>query len=198
MAREAVDANIQIMVATPHVRADYEGITATRIAAAADEVNARIEEEGLQLRVIPGAEVAIPMLDELGDDELTLVSLGSGGYVLLESPYGNSPVDIEPAVDQIARRGHSTVLAHPERCPLFQNDIERLAALAERGVLCSITSSSLLGAFGERARSFAIELLRRGIVHDVASDAHDHLHRPPHLRPAVARIGERRPRGVGL
>src|SRR5215212_5247744 len=159
MAREAVDANIQIMVATPHVRADYEGITAARIAATAEQVNERIEDEGLPLRVIPGAEVAIPMLDEL-----TLLSLGSGGYVLLESPYGSTPIDIEAAVDQVERRGHSTVLAHPERCPLFQNDIERLVALADRGVLCSITSSSLLGAFGERARSFAIELLRRGIV----------------------------------
>ena len=188
MAREAVDANIQIMVATPHVRADYEGITAARIAAAAEQLNARIEEEGLPLRVIPGAEVAIPKLDELADDELTLLSLGSGGYVLLESPYGRSPVDVEAAVREIERRGHSVVLAHPERCPLFQSDVDRLVALADRGVLCSITSASLLGAFGERARSFAIELLRRGIVHDIASDAHDHLHRPPHLRPAIERL----------
>jgi protein-tyrosine phosphatase len=193
MAREAVDANIQIMVATPHVRADYEGITAARIAGAAEQLNERIEEEGLPLRVIPGAEVAIPMLEELADDELTLLSLGGGGYVLLESPYGSTPIDIEAAVDQVERRGHSVVLAHPERCPLFQTDIERLVALADRGVLCSITSASLLGAFGERARAFAIELLRRGVVHDVASDAHDHLHRPPHLRPAIERLEDELP-----
>lgn len=188
MAREAVDANIQIAVATPHIRADYEGITAERIAAAADELNARIEEDGLPLRVIPGGEVAIPMLDELGDDELTLLSLGSGGYVLLESPYGRSPVDVEGAVAEITRRGHSTVLAHPERCPLFQADVDRLAALAERGVLCSITAASLAGSFGARARSFAVELMRRGLVHDVASDAHDHLHRPPHLRAPIVDV----------
>jgi protein-tyrosine phosphatase len=186
MAQKAVESNIQIIVATPHIRADYDGITAERIAAAAIELNEQIEDEGLPLRIIAGAEVAIPKLEELTDDELTLLSLGSGGYVLLESPYGGGPVDVEAAVDEIERRGHSTILAHPERCPLFHADIERLAALSDRGVLCSITSASLDGAFGDRARSFSIEMLRRGLVHDVASDAHDHLHRPPFLRSAIA------------
>jgi protein-tyrosine phosphatase len=188
MARRAVESNIQIMVATPHIRADYDGITAARIAAATDELNGRIEDDGLPLRVIPGAEVAIPKLEELSDDELTLLSLGSGGYVLLESPYGAGPVDVEAAVRDIGARGHSTILAHPERCPLFHADIERLATLAERGVLCSITSASLAGAFGDRARSFSVEMLRRGLVHDVASDAHDHLHRPPFLRSPIERL----------
>src|SRR3954451_22631855 len=81
MARAAVEANIQIVVATPHIRADYDGITSSRIAAATDELNGRINDEALPLRIIPGAEVAIPKLDELDDDELTLLSLGSGGYV---------------------------------------------------------------------------------------------------------------------
>src|SRR3954452_12235064 len=153
MARKAVESNIQIVVATPHIRADYEGITAERIGAATIELNERIEDDGLPLRVIAGAEVAIPKLEELSDDELTLLSLGSGGYVLLESPYGGTPVDVEAAVDDIERRGHSTILAHPERCPLFHADIERLVGLVDRGVLCSITSASLAGAFGDRARS---------------------------------------------
>src|SRR3954452_14827622 len=151
MAKKAAESNIQIVVATPHIRADYEGITPARIATAAIELNEEIEDEGLPLRVIAGAEVAIPKLDELTDDELTLLSLGSGGYVLLESPYGGGQVDVEAAVADIERRGHSTILAHPERCPLFHADIERLAALCDRGVLCSITSASLAGAFGDRA-----------------------------------------------
>src|SRR3954470_17794308 len=56
MARAAVEANIQIAVATPHVRADYEGITPERIAETAGRLNARIEADGLPLRVIPAGE----------------------------------------------------------------------------------------------------------------------------------------------
>jgi protein-tyrosine phosphatase len=185
MARAAVDANIQIIVATPHIRADYEGVTADGIEAAADELNDRIDEEQLPLRVIPGAEVAIPKVDELDDEELERLALGGGRYVLLESPYGGSPVDVEGAVASLAERGFGTILAHPERCPLFQKDVDRLETLVGQRTLCSITAASLLGSFGGRARAFALEYLRRGLVHDVASDAHDHLHRPPGLRAAL-------------
>jgi protein-tyrosine phosphatase len=188
MAQAAVEANIQIVAATPHIRADYEGITAERIARETAALNARIGELELPLRVIPGAEVAIPKLAELDDTELSRLALGDGDCVLLESPYGSPPVDIEAAVAELELRGHRTILAHPERCPLFHADIGRLAALVEGGALCSITAASLLGAFGERARSFGIQMLRRGLVHDVASDAHDHLHRPPGLRPAIERL----------
>jgi protein-tyrosine phosphatase len=37
------------------------------------------------------------------------------------------------------------------------------------------------GSFGDTVRTFTIEMLRGGLVHDVASDAHDHIHRPPAL-----------------
>ena len=86
---------------------------------------------------------------------------------------------------RIASRGESIVLAHPERSPLFQQQPERLAALVDEGVLCSVTTGALRGDFGQLVRRFTIELLREGLVHDVASDAHDHLHRPPGLQGAL-------------
>jgi protein-tyrosine phosphatase len=55
-------------------------------------------------------------------------------------------------------------------------------------VLCSITTGALRGDFGQLVRRFTIELLREGLVHDVASDAHDHLHRPPGLQGALENV----------
>src|SRR4051794_36935175 len=181
MARTAVAANVQIVVATPHVRSDYPGVNANRIAAGVEMLNARLDEENVPLRVLAAGEVAIPMLDSLGEGELERLSLGSGGCGLLECPYRKTPVDVEAAAEELENRGYRTLLAHPERCPLFQDDIERLAAIVDAGALCSITAASLLGSFGERVERFSYELLRRGLVHDVASDSHDHLHRPPGL-----------------
>jgi protein-tyrosine phosphatase len=181
MARTAVAANVQIVAATPHVRSDYPGVNANRIAAGVGTLNARLDEESIPLRVLAAGEVAIPMLDSLGDGELERLSLGTGGSVLLECPYGKTPVDVEAAVGELENRGYRTLLAHPERCPLFQSDIERLAAIVDGGALCSITAASLVGSFGERVERFSYDLLRRGLVHDVASDSHDHLHRPPGL-----------------
>jgi protein-tyrosine phosphatase len=102
---------------------------------------------------------------------------------------------VEGAVDSLADRRFDAVLAHPERCPLFQRDPDRLARLVDRGVMCSITAGSMTGRFGDTVRSFTIEMLRNGWVHDVASDAHDHLHRPPGL---TAGFGALEPEIPGL
>jgi protein-tyrosine phosphatase len=180
MARTAVDDGTQIIVATPHVRGDFN-VEPEAIRPAVDALNRRLEEEQVQLRVLPGAEVGWREAPGLSGETLKLLTLGGADYVLLECPYGKSPADVEGAVAHIAAAGLKTLLAHPERCPLFKEDPDRLATIVEGGAFTSITAASLTGAFGERVQRFAFDLLERGLVHDVASDAHDHLHRPPRL-----------------
>jgi protein-tyrosine phosphatase len=80
------------------------------------------------------------------------------------------------------------VLAHPERSPLFQQEPERLLRLVDAGLLCSISTGSLRGDFGELVRRFTIELLREGVAHDLSSDAHDSLLRPPGLADALSYV----------
>ena len=181
MARSAAEAGIQVMVATPHIRADYEGVEPAALADQVDELNAAIDGEDIQLRVLAGGEVSLQKAAELDDETLRTVCLGTSDYVLLESPYRASDIDIEGIVRDVQGRGFKPLLAHPERCPIFQHDPDRLQRLVNSGVLCSITAASMAGGFGSTVRRFTLELLHDGLVHDVASDAHDHLHRPPDL-----------------
>ena len=187
MARAAVDSGTQLMVATPHIRADFD-VDPDEIEARVDLFNDRLQRDRLPLRVLPGAEIGWASALELDDAMLAKLSMGSGGRILLESPYGRKPVDVEGIVDALGERGFQAVLAHPERCPLFQRDVNRLAALVDKGVLCSITAGSMAGRFGATVREFTVDLLRRGLVHDVASDAHDHLHRPPGLTEGFSNV----------
>jgi protein-tyrosine phosphatase len=180
MARAAVEAGTQLIVATPHIRADFD-VDPAEIEPRVDLFNQRLQRERLPLRVMPGAEIGWASATDLDDAVLARLSLGSGHRILLESPYGKKPVDLEGIIAELSERGFQAVLAHPERCPLFQRDIERLRKLVAGGTLCSITAGSMLGSFGDSVRTFAIEMLRDGLVHDVASDAHDHIHRPPAL-----------------
>ena len=76
-------------------------------------------------------------------------------------------------------RGHRIVLAHPERSPALQRDPGKLAALVDAGMLCSITAGSLVGRFGSTVQRFTFDLVQEGLVHNVASDAHDARRRPP-------------------
>ena len=180
MARAAVDAGTQLIVATPHIRADFN-VDPAEIEPRVDLFNDRLQRERLPLRVLPGAEIGWASATDLDDAQLARLSLGSGRRVLLESPYGKKPVDIEAIIAGLAERGFQAVLAHPERCPLFQRDHDRLRRIVAAGALCSITAGSMQGRFGQTVRAFTVEMLRAGLVHDVASDAHDHIHRPPAL-----------------
>ena len=180
MARRAEEAGIHVMVATPHVRSDHPN-DPEGIELGVRELNDALAEQDVELRVLPGAEVSLQKSAELDDETLARLCLGEGPYLLVESPYRSIDVDLEGIVRDLQARGFKPVLAHPERCPIFQRDPDRLARLVNSGLLCSITAASLAGGFGNTVRRFSLELMYDGLVHDVASDSHDHLHRPPDL-----------------
>jgi protein-tyrosine phosphatase len=180
MARSAEEAGINVAVATPHVRSDYPN-EPDQIAAAVHELNEAVAEEGIELRVLAGAEVSLQSAVELDDATLASLCLATGDCLLVESPYRSIDIDLEGILRELQARGFRPLLAHPERCPIFQRDPSRLARLVNGGTMCSITSGSLAGRFGTTVRRFSLDLLYDGLVHDVASDAHDHLHRPPDL-----------------
>ncbi len=189
MASAATAAGTDTLVATPHVRSDHRfepGI----IGAQVDLLNAAIGAAAIPLRVLAGAEIAAEKVGELDDVALNDLCLGSGGHALLESPYSTAGgASFDGAVSELQRRGFVPLLAHPERAPIFQQEPSRLEQLVHNGALCSITAGSLAGRFGRTPQRFALRLVRERLVHDIASDAHDHLHRPPALNDALTQAG---------
>ncbi len=94
-------------------------------------------------------------------------------------------------LESLMAAGMRPILTHPERNELLQQRVAVLAEWAERGYLLQVTAGSLFGDFGGRARKTAEDLMDRGLVHFVASDAHDCTHRPPRLDLAHERVAER-------
>jgi protein-tyrosine phosphatase len=178
MARVAVAAGTTTIVATPHVSHEYPN-TAWDIHAAVRRLNDDLTRAGIDLEVLTGGEVTIPMALELPDDELDALHLGGGPYLLVEAPLNSGGGHIEPMLDALLERGHGIVLAHPERSPIFIRQPERLSALTAGSVLCQITAGSMTGQFGGTVQRLTMSLLASGLVHDVASDGHDPIRRPP-------------------
>ena len=56
------------------------------------------------------------------------------------------------------------------------------------GCCVQVTAGAITGRLGRTARGSAREMLTRGLVHFVASDAHDVRHRPPALSGAYAAV----------
>jgi protein-tyrosine phosphatase len=84
--------------------------------------------------------------------------------------------------------GITPIVTHPERNSLLQRRIGQLETWVRDGCYLQVTAMSLLGRFGRHAKDFAGELMRRALVHIVASDAHDTKDRPPLLDEAFGYV----------
>lgn len=189
--RMAAADGVHTIVATPHMRDDTFPNTREAVLSAHLRLRERLRRESIPIRLLPGAEVhlAADLTERCGNGEL--VTYGDAGkYLLLELPYQQFPARVEDVVFQLRLLGVTPVLAHPERIAYFFDDPARLGRLIELGALTQFTASSLSGKFGARIQEFCWDMLHRGWVDAIGSDAHDLEYRPPRLSEAVARLEE--------
>lgn len=172
MARAAVADGIRTLAATPHVRDDWP-TTPGAMERRTDELRAALAESGIPLDVRRGGEIALEALDRLSPEELERFGLGGNPKALLvEFPYYGWPLALEARVRDLAARGITAVIAHPERNAEVQAAPELLRPIVDAGGLFQLTAASIDGRIGRRSRETAFELLDRGLAHLIASDAH--------------------------
>jgi protein-tyrosine phosphatase len=190
--RIARQDGISTVVATPHMKPGVYDNTRDAIlqrVAMVREAQKGDEAEGVEL--LPGAEVYftadLPERARAG----SLMTVGDRGrYLLLELPYQQIPLGVDDMIFKLRLAGLTPIMAHPERVAYYLEDLERLAASVRIGALTQVTASSITGRFGERAQTYAREMLSRNLVHVLASDSHDVRYRPPVLAEAVRAISE--------
>lgn len=189
-ARVAAADGTRTIVATPHYRDGFYINAREDVLAAVRALNARLAEASIPVEVLPGAEVHVC------SDLVQRVKAGhaptladNGRTVLFELSMSQYPVDLENMVFQMRLAGLQVLFAHPERIRFFQEDVRRYEAVIRLGAFGQITTGSVLGVFGEDVEEFSEELMRRGLVHVLASDAHNVRGRAPVLSKAVTRIG---------
>ena len=185
MARAFVADGVTAVAATPHVRDDYP-TSAEVMLRAVDSLRRALDDEGVPLTVLPGAEVAVDWIARLDEAELRRLTLaGSGRYILVETPYYGWPVELVERLLGLRVAGFTPVLAHPERNGEVQATPSLLAPLVHGGTLVQVTAASLDGRLGARPRDTALRLITTRLAHLVASDAHTPDVRAAGMRPAA-------------
>ena len=146
----------------------------------------RFRQEGLELELQPGGEVHLaPELVERVQDGRAPTLADNGKTLLLELSLSQYPVELETLIFELKLAELEIVLAHPERIRYFQEHPDRYETAVRGGAWGQITTGSILGLFGSRVREYSEELLRKGLVHVLASDAHNTRRRSPLLSPAL-------------
>lgn len=181
MAVVAAGDGIKTIVATPHVNSTALSPAMIREHVAA--LNLRFSETGIPVSVVTGGEVASFLPLEI----MKQYSINGNGYILLEFPHSHLPVTSKETIRHLTMDGYKVLIAHPERNPSVIRNPRVLAEIInETGARAQITANSITGAFGMGIRSCARYLLKKNMVHVIASDAHSAGYRKPFLSDALA------------
>jgi protein-tyrosine phosphatase len=151
-------------------------------------LQAAVAAAEIDIRLLAGAEVELLHCETLAADDLPGLRLADSPYTLVELPFSADARFAEMLLG-LHRDVQPALLAHPERCRAFQQDPELLGRLVEQGMLAQVTAASFTGAYGRTVQDCAWTMLEQGLVHVVASDAHDAVRRPPLLREPLEQAG---------
>jgi len=175
------------IVATPHANSHYAfrpDLIAERIADLAPSS---------PVRVHPGCDFHLQfdnIEDAVSDPEK--YTINRKGYLLVEFP----DVGVFPETGTILARlidaGMTPIISHPERNLDLRRRVDDLASWVEAGSFVQVTAASFTGLFGRAAKQSAFDLLERGLVHFVASDAHDTKIRTTNLSEAFGLLAAAR------
>ena len=196
MCRRAAEDGCTDLVATPHQRHElWWNDDLDRLARLGRELQEAVGRgPGLLPRIHLGAEIRV------GDGLLEAIDRGPRGgiqplagsrYLLLELSRFVPDPDPAGLVHELGVAGWVPVLAHLEEIRWLADDLETVAHMISLGTRIQVTGASLTGTYGRPRQERALRLLDAGLVHFLASDAHDLDQRPPGLADARREVARR-------
>jgi protein-tyrosine phosphatase len=174
-AAAAAAAGTTTIVATPHVELVDVHELPDRVA----EVRDALRSEGIDLQVRVGGELKPQSIGELDGAALEVIAHGPPGarWLLYEVPFegvegGGGPGFLAGA-QELRDRGYGLLLAHPERSrDILPAGIDALSAELLEGAVIAANVGPLADRETPERHLAAVEILRRGMVGVIATDAH--------------------------
>src|SRR2546429_8871120 len=181
MAESAISDGITHVVATPHSSSEFS-FDYSRVRHLREQLQTEI---GDRLILATGCDF------HLNPENLTALRQDAARFcinqhdcLLVEFNEISIPPSMDQTLHEIQLIGLRPVITHPERNAILRRQPERLAKWARLGCFLQGTAGSLTGTFGPRAQEDSLCWIGSGLVHIVASDAHNTKRRPLRLQAA--------------
>jgi protein-tyrosine phosphatase len=187
MIRIAAETGTTDLVASPHANLEFQ-FDPERV----EQRLAELEKAGGGVRLHRGCDFHL-YFDNIHDAlaHPTKYTINHKGYLLVEFPDLLIAKSTPEVFSQLLQSGMTPIITHPERNFLLHKRMPELESWIDSGCLVQVTAQSLLGRFGAEARGVAQQLMKRGLVHFIASDAHDEEDRTPRLDLAYKLVADR-------
>lgn len=169
------------VIMTPHYRGRYRGNVLEKLTGVYTELCDAAQRECPEVELYLGSEIGyeLDVSEKVADGMIP--SLNGTQYVLLEFHEKSFRSRILDGVLEVLNFGYIPIIAHAERYEAFRNQPQLADELTELGALIQVNAQSVLGKCGFGVKRYCHKLLKAGLVHFVATDAHDLKSRHPDL-----------------
>ena len=181
LLRMEAEQGVRSICLTPHLRSGMFETEDGEICQRFEQVREWAAEQALPLTLYHSREYHYDRLFLRRLDEDRLRPLGNGRFLLLEFGGRHQIPDMLEAISLTLEAGYTPLIAHVERYEPLHRDWTYAQDLRDAGAYLQINAGSVLGKEGMRQRMLCGKLLRRQLVHVIASDAHDTRVRVPEL-----------------
>jgi protein-tyrosine phosphatase len=192
MAQAFVNAGVDRLAVTPHIRPGMFDNTEDGIRAVFAHMQRDLAEQRIELEIRPGVEYYWheDLMAKFETPERLLTLADRGRHVLVEFSHSLRPVHLRETFFNLQLRGVTMVMAHPERYGWISDDLDYAEELVSSGMLMQGTLGPLAGLWGTRPRKALKQLLDRGLIHLISSDAHVVKQIPNYYGASLARLIE--------
>ena len=146
-------------------------------------VREEMAKRGIDVELMGGADIRLTYELMKGIEKNEIPTINNSGYFLLELP-DLIPPHLDGFLFEARVKGFVPVITHPERNHSLISSPEKIKALRNAGALFQLTAMSVTGQLGRQIEKFAVQLLKKGYVDFIATDAHSTKRRPPLLSKA--------------
>lgn len=174
MIKAAYADGVRTIIATPHISLNVEPFRLESLKAKVNEAIWFCESNGYDLDIRLGSEILYTVYSERLLQERRIPTLAGSNKVLLEFPEKIGYEELEDAIFTTLRSGLIPILAHIERYHKIIFAPKKLFQLKEKHqVFFQIDADCILNERKYATYRAVKQLLSKGLIDYVASDAHD-------------------------
>lgn len=182
---------VRMIIATPHYR---EGMfepsmkDVIRHFRGMRKVAARLTPE---LRLYLGCEYHSNsrMTEDLRKKRRPVMAGSS--YVLTEFSSAHTFERIRNQTYELISEGYRPIVAHIERYPCLEKDMDRVEELVRLGAYIQCNASAVMGDAGTQLKKYCRRVMEADLLHFIGSDAHGVRYRTPNLGPCAKYVSKK-------
>ena len=165
------ETGVTDVIVTPHFRRHMFAYPKAQIEDAFQKLASFSQTLGI--RLYPGCEYHVDhdIYSCLKDKRVH--TLADTRYVLTEYSYSDDLSRIVEYTQELVMRGWQPVIAHAERCQVFQRKPKLIFEALDAGAMVQLNAGSILGIEGWGVKRCARKLLDLEAADFIASDTHD-------------------------